>query len=316
MPRFDDELRATLRGRAQRIEPPTDPIPGIERRARRIRRVRGVAATGTALAIVAATPVVYRQFRAERAPVTPQAVGSRSPARLGTAAPSKATVFGATASSPPTAFDARSAGPESAGGGSAGDPPRNRLDWPARGTTPPTAFAAAVTAWYAADARAHHGTPTGLHRDRLWSGELPDGRWLTLDQVWNPTDLHRAGTWSTVLLVGHANGGALTAPYDLPTRFRHRPGDTAGGADTRAIAGYGFRLGDCVLLIGSPDAARAVLTGPDGRHAGKRLHDGAAVFTRPADADAYRLTSARGTTLTPDDGHHGAGQGWHLDLIR
>ena len=49
---IDDELRAALHGRAQVLTPSTDPLAGIERRARRMRRNRaGAAVAGSALAV-------------------------------------------------------------------------------------------------------------------------------------------------------------------------------------------------------------------------------------------------------------------------
>lgn len=56
---IDDELRAALHGRAQVLAPSTDPLAGIERRAKRIQRNRiGAAVTASALAVVAVAAVV------------------------------------------------------------------------------------------------------------------------------------------------------------------------------------------------------------------------------------------------------------------
>jgi hypothetical protein len=197
--------------------------------------------------------------------------------------------------------------------------PANLLPWPARGRPLPHRFDAAVNAWLARDA-AHHGGAAGrVRRHLLWSGVLPDGRWAALTQVWNPTDARRAHEWSTVLFTGRRDGRHLSAPYDLPTRFTHA-GRGRAGANTGVarISGYGFDLGDAVVVVGAPDAARAALA--TGRRAvTKPLTGGAAVFpVRPHSRayDLFRLAGPGGARLTPDDRHTGAGHGWHLDLAR
>ena len=56
---LDEQLRATLQGRAATLAPPSDPFPGVERRARGLRRRRVAASVaGTALAVLAVAGAV------------------------------------------------------------------------------------------------------------------------------------------------------------------------------------------------------------------------------------------------------------------
>ncbi len=70
---IDDELRATLQGRARAVPPSPDPLLGIERRARRIRRNRVAASVaGSALAVVAiatAVPLLQSTPTSQPAPL-------------------------------------------------------------------------------------------------------------------------------------------------------------------------------------------------------------------------------------------------------
>jgi hypothetical protein len=195
--------------------------------------------------------------------------------------------------------------------------PSNLLTWPARGRPLPHRFDAAVTAWLARDA-AHHGGAAGrVRRHLLWSGALPDGRWAALTQVWNPTDARHAHAWSTVLFTARRDGRHLSVPYDLPTRFTHE-GRGGSGAGVARISGYGFDLGDAVVVVGAPAASRAALAN-SGHTVTRPLTAGAAVFpVRPHGRtyDLFRLTGSNGARLTPDDRHTGPGHGWHLDLTR
>lgn len=58
MTRTEDQLRVALRGRAERIAPPTDVFADVEARAKRIHRHRVVAAVGATVAAVVAIAVV------------------------------------------------------------------------------------------------------------------------------------------------------------------------------------------------------------------------------------------------------------------
>ncbi len=80
---IDDELRATLRGRAYELSPAPDPLPGIERRAKRIRRNRVAASVaGSALAVAAIALAVPT--------LTPTAGPDRVPAPFATTEPTAA----------------------------------------------------------------------------------------------------------------------------------------------------------------------------------------------------------------------------------
>lgn len=70
---IDDELRATLQGRASALAPSPDPLAGIERRAKRIRRTRlGAAVAASALAVSAiAVAVPALQGASSNGPDTP-----------------------------------------------------------------------------------------------------------------------------------------------------------------------------------------------------------------------------------------------------
>ena len=76
---IDDELRATLHGRAAVLAPSPDPLAGIERRARQMRRTRTTAAVlGSALAVAAISlavpalsPTAAPRVTGPAAPLTP-----------------------------------------------------------------------------------------------------------------------------------------------------------------------------------------------------------------------------------------------------
>lgn len=291
MTRFDDELRAVLRTQAERVRLPADPMTGVARHVRRIRRRRISVGAGLGIAVI----------------------GVLVPLTSGHARPGTSPGEG-----PELAVSTRPQATRT---------PDNLLRWPRRGAPPPLAFARAVTTWYARDA-AHDGArPDRVRQHVLWTGRLPDSSWATLDQVWNPTDRSRRTDWSTVLLVGPADGVRLRAAYDLPTRFVHqRPGENTAATldDLARIAGYGFGFRDYVLVVGSPRAARAAVS-TDGRTVTTEpLHDGAAVFpgVRPRGRSVlFQLTDAAGTLLTPADrrdtdagGAVPTVAGWHLDL--
>ena len=76
---IDDELRATLHGRAAVLAPSPDPLAGIERRARQMRRTRTTAAVlgsalavaAIALAVPALSPTAAPRVTGPAAPVAP-----------------------------------------------------------------------------------------------------------------------------------------------------------------------------------------------------------------------------------------------------
>jgi len=275
----EDELRAMFARRADDVAPPDDLLDRVRARARRIRRRRGIAATSLAVAALTLAPVAVLQKAA---------VPGRD---------------GATAATRPVPRPA----PWLAAS------PHNRLSWPARGRAAPPRFQAAVRTWLARDAARHADVGSRTRTLPLWSGSLPDGRWATLLQAWNPGDPRRARAWSTLLFAGGRDGGRLAVPYDLPTRFTHAGRGRGGGVGR--IAGYGFDLGDAVVVVGAPRATTAAVT--DGRRTVHRpLAGGAAVFRVPPGRPyrLFRLTGPGGATLTPDDRHPGGGHGWHLDL--
>lgn len=85
---IDDELRATLHGRAQALAPSPDPLAGIERRAKKIRRNRtAVAVAGSALAVaMIAVAVPALQSATSSGPEVPQfaTAGPSAEAEVGT----------------------------------------------------------------------------------------------------------------------------------------------------------------------------------------------------------------------------------------
>jgi len=265
--------------RAADVAPPGDLLDDVRARAGRIRRRRRIVTTTLAVAAVTLVPAGLIQR------------GGLPADRHGATADARPAPAPWLASSPP-----------------------NRLSWPARGQTAPDRFRAAVRSWLARDAARHGDIGARTHTLPLWSGPLPGGRWATLLQAWDPGDPRRARAWSTLLFTGDRDGGRLTVPYDLPTRFTHA-GRGDRSARTERIAGYGFDLGDAVIVIGAPQATAAAVT--DGRRTARRpLAGGAAVFRVRSGHPyrLYRLTGPGGATLTPDDRHPGDGHGWHLDL--
>jgi len=110
---LDDELRRTLDARASRLVPPSDPLAGIERRARGIQRRRQALAGGGAAAVVLAVavavplamrsdtdrPQIVATPRATSAAPTPTAEPTTAPTT--TTSPAASAVPSAT-TAPPT----------------------------------------------------------------------------------------------------------------------------------------------------------------------------------------------------------------------
>ncbi|MQA84656.1 MAG: hypothetical protein GEV03_08545 [Streptosporangiales bacterium] len=300
---LDDELRATLRDRAARVSPPADPLPQIERRARRMRRRRlATAGTGAVLAVgLLATGVPYTVSTLDHDPEE-----RREPPRIAAAIPgARPTLTPAPPSPAPRVASA----------------PNNQLRWPTRGYRPPDPFRHAAAAWYMRNVQ--KGDDTGLRRHTLWSGPLPDSQWAMLEQFWTPG--HGTGLWNTVLLVGRQDGRGVRSAYQGVTTFNHqRPGEPASLTNTQVarISGYGFGFADFVLIIGSPESKQASLT-LDGRTVRKLpLVDGAAVFdpVQRGSAELFQLRDPSGRLLTPRDeraveyARRGAVvRGWTLD---
>lgn len=301
---FDDELRATLRERAQRVRTPPGVGAGVEQRVRRIRRRRSALSS---TAIVAVTAAIALGPPLARMLAPPQDV----------------------AGTPRPAGDDSAGGvrePDSAAAPVPDGAPANVLRWGTRGTTPPSWYQDATTRWLARDTAKRGADPGETHVRTLWRDRLPDGRWARLTQVWNPTDPRRREAWSTVLLVAHP-GGPVDNPYDYTTRFLHqRPGESVQdtASEIERIAGYAFGLGDHLLVVGSPEVATAALT-VDGHHLTRRpVRDGAVTIPVPERTDGMalvQLRDARGNLLTPGDAASAAYaeqgatvSGWRPDL--
>lgn len=300
---LDDDLRAVLQERAAHVTPTADPLPGIERRARRIHRRRLVTAgTGAALAVaLVATGVPYTVAKLDG-----DQNEHREPPRVAAAIPGAEPTLTQAPQKP---------APEVPGA------PGNQLKWPTRGYRPSRSFQQAADAWYARNLE--KGEDVGVRRHLLWSGPLPDSRWGMLEQYW--TRGRGTGRWNTVLLVGQRDGRGLRARYRGVTTFNHqRAGESASLTNNQVgrISGYGFGFRDFVLIVGSPKSEQAALT-LDGRTVHKLpLVEGAAVFDRVdrGPIELYQLRDAHGRLLTPNDyraaeyAERGAViRGWTLD---
>lgn len=288
MSRLDDELRSALRERAGRVQPPADPMAGVESRARRIRRRRAaVRLSGAALGVAMVVGL----------PLATMHLGTDQRAAAGQNAPTRA----ATGTKPATASTTASPKPVPKGA------PENVLHWGVRGASPPEPFVSATRKRLAVETARRGGDPGSTHERVLWTGPLPDGRWARLAQVWNPTDPRHDRAWSTMLLVGEPNGVEVDDPYDLETQFLHqRPGEPAKRTtdDVGRIAGYAFGFRGFVLVVGAPRASEAALT-VDGHHVlRRRLTHGGAVIPLPSkrpSMELVQLRDSRGRLLTPND---------------
>ena len=166
---IDDELRAVLTARAGQLQPSSDLLAGVERRARRIRRNRVAASVaGTALALSAIAVAVPA--------LTPGGGMDRIDTPI-------------TATQPPTPSPAVTQAPR-------GDRPANALDWPA---SPLTAEDQAYVDQWALEQRST-ARPAG---EVLYSGQAPDGSAVKAYQLWLP-----GGPAFTVAMHG-GEGGPL-----------------------------------------------------------------------------------------------------------
>lgn len=308
MPSFDDELRAALRRKADRVRAPADPVAGAHERVRRIHRRRAIV-SGTAVVFVAVAVAGVPMARTLLRPAADTPALSQSVEGIPHGAP--------TAPSDPSARPSQPVPSRS---------PDNVLLWGTSGVTPPRWFRQATTRWLANDASSRDADPGKAHARTLWRGPLPGDRWARLTQVWNPTDPRRADAWSTVLLVAR-EGDHVDNPYDHATSFLHqRPGEPVQETadEMGRIAGYGFGFDGFVLVVGSPRAETAAITA-DGQHLIRRpLRDGAATIPLPEDGGKrvlFQLTGAQGHLLTPNDvvgaryaQQGGAVPGWRPDV--
>lgn len=160
---IDEELRTTLRRRAEGLPPPADPLVGIERRAGQMRRrCRAGAVAGAALAVVAVAVAVP----------------------LSSAAAHRATPTSGYASAVPTMAVGIPQAPESSLGTTLADPRelKNFIDWLPRGSIEAHENLDEEVGRLWAQRHDIGADQAGINL--LWESPLPDGSRAGIWQFW------------------------------------------------------------------------------------------------------------------------------------
>lgn len=160
---IDDELRTTLRRRAEGLPPPADPLVGIERRAGQMRRRRAAGGVAGTVLVAAAVAVALP---------------------LSSAAPHRATPTGEHASAVPSMAVDIPQTPEPRSGITLADPRelKNFINWLPRGSGEPTENLDEQVGrlW----AQRHRIQPDQAAIGALWESRLPDGSRAGIWQFW------------------------------------------------------------------------------------------------------------------------------------
>ncbi len=310
MSRFDEELRHTLRERAERVSPRTDLLlAAVEQRARGIRRrrasLRAACAACAVLLVTVAVPTVVRHLErsAELAPVAIGGQGAQSaPPVTPTGVPLSSGSF-STASQPVPAGVVR-------------------LTWPARvdQAAPRQLRGRCEDDAGQRFARSHGQPPAAVARQALWVGPLPGARgWACVAQAWETAPARPPARALLYAYVADAAGGNLRYQNSGPVRFGHAAPDQDPAAleyHAELISLVTIALTrdhpEVLIALGHPATTRIEYY-PDGvRPVPGKVRDGVAVFERPASVlerpgvASYELIASGSATAdltAPPDAH-------------